>query len=90
VVAPGAATAEAEAMAEAYAAGVRAYAAGRWDEAVERLGRVLADDPGYEDVEELFETARAELDGGAGPPAGGGEGPLPPVGPLPVVPGRAR
>jgi serine/threonine-protein kinase len=90
VIAPGATTAEAEAMAEAYAAGVRAFAAGRWDEAVERLGRVLADDPGYEDVEELFETARAQRDGGAGPPAGGGDGPAPPAGPAPVLPGMVR
>jgi serine/threonine-protein kinase len=90
VIAPGSATAEAEALAEAYAAGVRAYAAGRWDEAVEQLGRVLADDPGYEDVEELFETARAERDGQAGPPTPGGEGPMAPVGPTPVIPGVAR
>jgi eukaryotic-like serine/threonine-protein kinase len=90
VIAPGTVTAEAEALAEAYAAGVRAYAAGRWDEAVERLGRVLADDPGYEDVEELFETAKAERDGEAGPPAAGGDGPVGPVGPTPVIPGLAR
>jgi serine/threonine-protein kinase len=89
VVAPGSATAEGEALAAAYAAGVRAYAAGRWDEAVERLGRVLADDPGYEDVEELFELAKAERGGGAAPPAGGGDGPVGPVGPTPVLPGLA-
>jgi serine/threonine-protein kinase len=65
VIAPGSATTEAEALADAYAAGVRAFADGRWDEAVERLGRVLADDPGYEDVEALLGAARAEL-GGAG------------------------
>jgi serine/threonine-protein kinase len=62
VIAPGSATAEAEALAEAYAAGVRAFAAGRWEEAVEQLGRVLADDPDYEDVEALLEAARVELD----------------------------
>jgi serine/threonine-protein kinase len=90
VIAPGAATAESEALAAAYAAGVRAYAEGRWDEAVERLGRVLADDPGYEDVEELLETARVERDGGAGPPVPGGEGPVAPTGPAPVMPGPAR
>jgi eukaryotic-like serine/threonine-protein kinase len=84
VIAPAAASAEAEAMAEAYAAGVRAYAAGNWDEAVDLLGRVLADDPDYEDVEELLETARSERDGGAGPPAPGGDGPMAPVGPAPV------
>jgi eukaryotic-like serine/threonine-protein kinase len=89
-IAPGTARAEVEALAEAYAAGVRAYAAGRWDEAVERLGRVLADDPGYEDVEELFETAKVKRDGGAGPPAAGGDEPAGPVGPRPVIPGLAR
>jgi serine/threonine protein kinase len=90
VIAPGWATAEAEALAEDYAAGVRAYATGNWDEAVERLGRVLADDPSYEDVEELFETARAERDTGPPPPAPGGGGPVAPVGPAPVMPGPAR
>jgi serine/threonine protein kinase len=62
VIAPGSATDEAEALAGAYAAGVQAFAAGRWDEAVEQLGRVLAGDPGYEDVEALLGAARAELD----------------------------
>jgi serine/threonine-protein kinase len=65
VIAPGSATEEARAMADDYEAGVLAFTAGRWDEAVERLGRVLAGDPGYEDVEELYESARAELDGAA-------------------------
>jgi serine/threonine-protein kinase len=65
VIAPGSATEEASAMAGNYEAGVLAFTAGRWAEAVERLGRVLADDPGYEDVEELYESARAELDGAA-------------------------
>jgi len=90
VIAPSSATAEAEALTENYAAGVQAYAEGRWEEAVERLGRVLADDPSYEDVEELLETARAERDGGSGPPASGGEGPAAPIGPAPVIPGSAR
>jgi hypothetical protein len=89
-IAPGTARAEVEALAEAYAAGVRAYAAGRWDEAVERLGRVLADDPGDEDLEERFETAKLERDGGAGPPAAGGDEPAGPVDPTPVIPGLAR
>jgi Protein kinase domain len=89
-IAPGSARAEVEALAEGYAAGVRADAAGRWDEAVERLGRVLADDPGYQDLEERFETAKLERDGGAGPPAAGGDEPAGPVGPTPVIPGRAR
>jgi serine/threonine protein kinase len=90
VVAPGSATAEAQALTGAYAAGVQAYAEGRWDEAVELLGRVLADDPGYEDVEELLETARAERDRGAGPPTPSGEGQVTPTGPAPVMPGPAR
>jgi serine/threonine protein kinase len=66
VIAPGSATAEATALADAYAAGVQAFTAGRWDEAVEQLGRVLADDPGYEDVEVLLGAARAELEHATG------------------------
>jgi eukaryotic-like serine/threonine-protein kinase len=89
VIAPGSATAEAEALADAYAAGVRAFAAGRWDEAVELLGRVVADDPGYEDVEALLETARA-FDPSANRPGAEPVAAAVPRGPAPVMPGRAR
>ena len=50
-----------DAFAAAYAAGVAAYTAGRWDEAVERLGLLAETDPGYEDVEALLESAHAAL-----------------------------
>jgi len=50
-----------DAFAGAYAAGVAAYTAGRWDEAVRRLGSLAETDPGYEDVEALLESAHAAL-----------------------------
>jgi eukaryotic-like serine/threonine-protein kinase len=94
VVAPGSATAEAEALAASYRDGVRAFAAGDWAGAVEHLGRVVADDPGYEDAEALLETATAMpagAGGALGSPAGGGPpGAAVPAGPAPVLPGRAR
>jgi Protein kinase domain/Kelch motif len=49
----------AQSLAGAYMAGVDAYTAGRWAEAVERLTPVHATDPGYGDVEALLEAARS-------------------------------
>jgi len=51
-----------EPQAAAYAAGVRAFAEGRFDEVVARLSPLADTDPGYEDVDELLEAARASLD----------------------------
>jgi len=48
-----------EQLAVNYAAGVAAYSAGRWAEAVRHLQRVATSDPGFEDVEALLETAKA-------------------------------
>jgi serine/threonine protein kinase/N-acetylneuraminic acid mutarotase len=42
----------------AYMAGIDAYTAGRWAEAVERFSSVHATNPGYEDVEAMLEAAR--------------------------------
>jgi serine/threonine protein kinase len=42
-----------------YMAGVDAYTAGRWAEAVERFTSVHATDPDYEDVEAMLEAARS-------------------------------
>ena len=42
-----------------YQAGVAAFEAGHWDEAVERLSRLVDLDPGYEDATELLEVARS-------------------------------
>jgi serine/threonine-protein kinase len=41
-----------------YQSGVQAFAAGRWDVAIERLSQVVALEPGYEDATELLETAQ--------------------------------
>ncbi|HEX9441844.1 MAG TPA: serine/threonine-protein kinase, partial [Roseiflexaceae bacterium] len=41
-----------------YQAGVRAFEAGHWDEAVEQLGQLVALDPEYEDAPDLLEAAR--------------------------------
>ena len=46
-------------LAVAYGAGVAAYSAGRWAEAIEHLRPVAAADPDYEDVEALLESAVA-------------------------------
>jgi len=49
-----------EELSAAYAAGVAAYSAGRWAEAVTHLQRVATSDPGFEDVEILLETAKTK------------------------------
>jgi serine/threonine protein kinase/formylglycine-generating enzyme required for sulfatase activity len=41
-----------------YYAGVQAFEAGRWDEAVERLSQLVDLDPSYQDATELLEAAR--------------------------------
>jgi serine/threonine protein kinase/formylglycine-generating enzyme required for sulfatase activity len=41
-----------------YEAGVAAFEAGHWDEAVERLSRLVEVDPDYEDATELLDAAR--------------------------------
>jgi serine/threonine-protein kinase len=42
-----------------YQAGVAAFEAGHWDEAVERFGQLVGLDPAYEDAPDLLEAARA-------------------------------
>ncbi len=42
-----------------YAVGVQAFEQGQWDEAVDRLGQLIALDPEYEDAAELLDAARA-------------------------------
>jgi serine/threonine protein kinase len=42
-----------------YQAGVTAFESGRWEEAAERFGKIMALDPTYEDVPDLLEAARA-------------------------------
>src|SRR5262245_31556184 len=42
-----------------YLAGVAAFEAGHWDEAVERFGQLLALDPAYEDAHDLLDAARS-------------------------------
>ena len=49
------------ARAAAYAAGVRAFTEGRFDEVIVRLSPLAASDPGYEDVDQLLAAARAFL-----------------------------
>ena len=51
----------------AYMAGVDAYTAGRWAEAVERFSSVHATDPDYEDVEAMLEAARTAREREPGP-----------------------
>ena len=41
-----------------YQAGVQAFAAGRWDVAIERLSKVLMRDQGYEDAADLLKVAQ--------------------------------
>jgi serine/threonine protein kinase len=57
----------ADALASAYEAGVRAYTAGRWEEAIGLLGQVAEQDPGYEDVEALLTSAHNGRGGDRGP-----------------------
>ncbi len=45
-----------------YARGVEAFAAGRWEEAIDQLTKVTTYDPGYEDAESLLATAVAARD----------------------------
>jgi serine/threonine protein kinase/formylglycine-generating enzyme required for sulfatase activity len=45
-----------------YEVGVQAFEEGHWDTAVERLGKLVALDPGYEDATELLEAAREALE----------------------------
>ncbi len=47
-----------------YQAGVAAFQAGRWDEAVDQLSYLAALDPTYEDVTSLLESARQAQAGG--------------------------
>jgi serine/threonine-protein kinase len=41
-----------------YEVGVQAFEQGHWDQAVDRLGKLVALDPGYEDAHELLDAAR--------------------------------
>lgn len=43
-----------------YKSGLEAFAAGNWDQAVERLTHLVALDPAYEDATELLEAAREQ------------------------------
>ncbi|MGH8970207.1 MAG: serine/threonine-protein kinase [Actinomycetes bacterium] len=61
---PPVAVAESEPLADLYAAGVRAFAEQRLDEARDLLGQVADADPTYEDVLDLLEAATADRDGG--------------------------
>ncbi len=45
-------------LADLYESGLLAFEEGRWDEALERLSRLVALDPGYEDAGELLAAAR--------------------------------
>ncbi len=51
---------------ELYQAGVQAFAEGRWDAAIERLSRLSALDPTYEDSAELLAAAQAHARAAAG------------------------
>jgi len=41
-----------------YEVGVQAFEQGQWEQAVDRLGKLVALDPGYEDASELLDAAR--------------------------------
>jgi len=41
-----------------YQAGLQAFEAGRWDEAIERFNQLIAIDPNYEDASDLIDAAR--------------------------------
>jgi serine/threonine protein kinase/formylglycine-generating enzyme required for sulfatase activity len=41
-----------------YEVGVQAFEQGQWEQAVDRLGKLVALDPGYEDAHELLDAAR--------------------------------
>src|SRR5262249_18537043 len=41
-----------------YQAGLKAFEAGRWDEAIDRFSQLIAIDPSYEDAPDLLEAAR--------------------------------
>jgi serine/threonine-protein kinase len=41
-----------------YEVGVQAFERGQWEQAVDRLGKLVALDPGYEDANELLDAAR--------------------------------
>ncbi len=82
-------------LASAYEAGMRAFSAGRWDEALGHLTRVSAQDPGYENVEAMLEAVvEARERDGSGPAAGapaagvlpGATPPWAPAGGAPDVP----
>jgi eukaryotic-like serine/threonine-protein kinase len=80
----------------AYMAGIDAYTAGRWAEAVERFSSVRATNPDYEDVEAMLEAARTarerERGGPPSPPAQAAAGPATrpaPAPPGPTEPARA-
>jgi formylglycine-generating enzyme required for sulfatase activity len=45
-----------------YEVGVQAFEDGRWDEAVDRLGKLVSIDPAFEDASELLDAARAAQD----------------------------
>jgi serine/threonine protein kinase/formylglycine-generating enzyme required for sulfatase activity len=42
-----------------YQAGITAFEAGRWDEAIDRLGQLVTLDPDYEDAPDLLDAARS-------------------------------
>ena len=45
-----------------YEVGVQAFEQGQWEQAVDRLGKLVALDPGYEDASELLDAAREAQD----------------------------
>jgi len=81
---------QAELLFTTYQAGVRAFNAGRWDEALGHLTRVSAQDPGYEDVEAMLEAVvEARERHGSRPKAGAPAAPVPPAASVPPAAGPA-
>jgi hypothetical protein len=80
-------TSQAELLAITYEAGMRAFSAGRWDEALGHLTRVSAEDPGYEDVEAMLEAVvEARERGGSRPKTGAPAARVPPASGQAVAP----
>jgi serine/threonine-protein kinase len=76
----------------AYMAGIDAYTAGRWAEAVERFSSVRATNPDYEDVEAMLaaaQTARERERAGPPPAQAAGAAATQPAPPAPAEPARA-
>jgi plastocyanin len=70
-----------DALPDAYAQGVEAFAAGDWEEAIHQLTKVTTYDPGYEDAESLLATALAARDQASPSRAAAPPGELPPAEP---------